>query len=238
VWWDPHALILEAPSVGGLRRDDLIAKDGDQAGMERRMGEYRSWQADRTAAVARASIPTIVSATATGLAGDRALPDAGDVDIQVVDLPRPVGRPFGPRFGSLVHATLATVPLDAAAADVLRVARTQARLLVADDAEAVAAAEAVSRALAQPLFERVRSADAAGLAWRECPILWRAPDGALVEGTADVVFGERGDLIVLDFKTDRDPSEFADQYKRQLALYCRAFAALRRKTVRGILVKL
>jgi ATP-dependent exoDNAse (exonuclease V) beta subunit len=238
VWWDPHALILDAPSVGGLRRDDLIAKDGDQAGMERRMGEYRAWQADRAAAVARAATPTIVSATATGLAGDRALPDAGDVDIQVIDLPRPSGRPFGPRFGSLVHATMATVPLDAAATDVLLVARTQARLLVADDAEAVAAAEAVSRALAQPLFERVRSANAAGLASRECPILWRAPDGALIEGTVDVVFEERGDLIVLDFKTDRDPSELADQYKRQLALYCRAFAALRRKTVRGILVRL
>ncbi len=53
VWWDPHSLVLQAPVVGGLRRDDLIAKDGDQPGVERRMGEYRAWQADRAAAVDR-----------------------------------------------------------------------------------------------------------------------------------------------------------------------------------------
>ncbi len=31
VWWDPHSLVLQAPNFGGLRRDDLIAKDGDQS---------------------------------------------------------------------------------------------------------------------------------------------------------------------------------------------------------------
>src|SRR6185436_14807867 len=28
-WWDPHALRLGAESTFGLRRDDLIVKDGD-----------------------------------------------------------------------------------------------------------------------------------------------------------------------------------------------------------------
>ncbi len=32
---------------------------------------------------------------------------------------------------------------------------------------------------------------------------------------------------MLDFKTDREPSDLKDQYERQLTLYCRAFAALR-----------
>ena len=237
-WWDPHALALTAPSAGGLRRDDLIAKDGDQAGVEKRMGEYRAWQADRVAAVARASVPGIVSATATGLAGARTLPDASGVAIEIMDLPRPAGRPFGPRFGSLVHATLATVSLDASRDEVVRVAQTQARLLVADEGEAFAAAGAVSVALADRLFDRVRAAQAAGLCARECPVLWRAPDGSLVEGTVDVVFEEAGVLTILDFKTDRDPSELGDQYQRQLALYCRAFAALRARPVKGVLVRL
>ena len=74
VWWDPHAMVLQAPNAGGLRRDDLIAKDGDQAGVDQRMGEYRAWQADRAATVARAGAPTIVSRTATELARDRTLP--------------------------------------------------------------------------------------------------------------------------------------------------------------------
>ena len=70
VWWDPHSLVLQAPNFGGLRRDDLIAKDGDQAGVDKRMGEYRAWQADRAAAVARAKAPSVVAHTATELAHD------------------------------------------------------------------------------------------------------------------------------------------------------------------------
>jgi len=49
------------------------------------------------------------------MAADRELPllDVDDVAIDVVDVPRVAGRPFGPRFGTLVHTTLATVTLDA-----------------------------------------------------------------------------------------------------------------------------
>ena len=39
--------------------------------------------------------------------------DADALRIEVVELPRVASRPFGPRFGTLVHTTLATVPLDA-----------------------------------------------------------------------------------------------------------------------------
>jgi ATP-dependent exoDNAse (exonuclease V) beta subunit len=239
VWWDPHALVLQAPNLGGLRRDDLIAKDGDQAGVEKRMGEYRAWQTDRAEVVARARTPSILSCTATELARDRLVPArADDPAIETVDLPRSAGRPFGPRFGSLVHATLATVTLDADARAVLLTARTQARLLLAGDAEVAAAAEAVSAALAHPLFERVRAASGAARCARECPVLWRAPDGSIVEGTVDIVFEEGEDLIVMDFKTDREPAELKDQYERQLTLYCRAFSALRGRRARGVLVRI
>ena len=239
VWWDPHALELRAPSVSGLRRDDLIVKDGDARGVEKRMGEYRAWQSDRAAAIARARVPSVVTHTATDLARDRDLPlPPDDLVIDTIDLEREPGRPFGPRFGSLVHATLATVALDAEADAVLQIARTHARLLLADDRDAEAAADAVTRALQHPLLARVRAADAAGRASRECPILWRAEDGSIVEGTVDVVFEEDDVLTVLDFKTDRDPSELKEQYQRQLALYCRAFATLRNRPVRGALVRL
>ena len=239
VWWDPHSLVLQAPNFGGLRRDDLIAKDGDQAGVDKRMGEYRAWQADRVAAVARAKTPSVVAHTATELAHDGALPlRADDGQIDVIDLPRPAARPFGPRFGSLVHAALATVALDADAEAVRLTARTQARLLLANDNEVDAAADAIIRALAQPLFERVRTASAAGRCARECPILWRAPDGSIVEGTVDVVFEEGDDVFVMDFKTDREPAELKDQYERQLTLYCRAFSALRSRRARGVLVRI
>ncbi len=240
VWWDPHALILDAPAPGGLRRDDLIAKDGDPAGVERRMGEYRAWQADRAAATARARVPSVMVRTATAIAQEREQQLSGMADlprVKVVEMPRAAGRPYGPRFGTLVHATLATVDLDADAGTVHRTAGTQARILLASREEVDAAAEAVTAILSGPLFDRVRSAAAAGLCLRECPILWRAPDGSLVEGTVDVVFEEDGGLTILDFKTDRGPAEMKAQYERQLALYCRAFAALRKRPVEGILVK-
>ncbi len=156
----------------------------------------------------------------------------------MIDLPRPAGRPFGPRFGSLVHATLATVALDAEVDAVRQIARTHARVLLADDGEVAAAAEAVTGVLAHPLFTRVRAASAAGRCARECPLLWRAPDGAIVEGTVDVVFEEGEMLTVLDFKTDREPSDLKDQYERQLTLYCRAFASLRGRRVSGVLVRI
>jgi ATP-dependent exoDNAse (exonuclease V) beta subunit len=239
VWWDPHSLVLQAPNLGGLRRDDLIAKDGDQAGVEKRMGEYRAWQADRASAVARAKAPSVRAHTATELAHEHVLPaPSNDEPVEVIDLPRAAARPAGPRFGSLVHATLATVPLDAHADAVRSTAQTHARLLLANGVEAAAAAEAVTRALAHPLFARVRTASAAGRCSRECPVLWRASDGSIVEGTVDVVFEEGDGLVVVDFKTDREPAELKDQYERQLTLYCRAFAALRGRRARGVLVRI
>jgi ATP-dependent exoDNAse (exonuclease V) beta subunit len=164
-------------------------------------------------------------------------PAAAPAGVTVVEMPRPAERPFGPRFGTLVHATLATVDLDADAGTVHRTAETQARILLASADEVSAAADAVSSILSRPLFDRVRAAAAKGLCSRECPILWRAPDGSLVEGTVDVVFEEDDALTILDFKTDRGPSEVKAEYERQLALYCRAFAALRKRPVAGILVK-
>jgi ATP-dependent exoDNAse (exonuclease V) beta subunit len=151
---------------------------------------------------------------------------------------RTPGRPFGPRFGSLVHATIATIPLDADAGAVLNTARTQARMLLADDHETRAAADAVTQALRHPLFDEVREAQAAGTCLRECPVLWRLPDGAILEGTVDVVYERAGTLTILDFKTDREPSDLKDQYERQLRLYCQAFASLRGRLVRGVMVSI
>lgn len=88
------------------------------------------------------------------------------------------------------------------------------------------------------LFDEVRQAQASGACLRECPVLWRLPDGTLLEGTVDVVYEQGNGLTILDFKTDREPSELKDQYERQLRLYCQAFAALRRKPVRGVLVRI
>jgi ATP-dependent helicase/nuclease subunit A len=244
VWWDPHALALEAASPLGLRRDDLIAKDVEPAVVSARLDAYRQWLADRGATIARASVPDVSVRRATELASHRPLPflDAALPQIEVVDVARSRQRPSGPLFGSLVHATLATVPLDAAETTVRRVAETQSRILLGFGAgvaeEAIAAAEVVGAVLRHPLFERVRAADAVGRCSRELPIIWQAPDGALVEGTVDLAFEDGDDLAVLDFKTGRELDADTDRYLRQVAIYCVALGSLRGRAARGIVMRI
>ena len=240
VWWDPHILALDAPASGGLRRDDLIAKDGDPSAVQARLEEFRRWKTGLDATIDRASVPSLTVRTATDLARNLPvldlLPDDGP-EVELIDLSRPAGRPYGPRFGSLVHATLATVPLDASAERVGLVARTQGRILLASDEEVAAAAEAVSGVLSHALFDRARAAGAAGRCSREVPVMWLAPDNTLVEGTVDLAFHEDNRLVVLDFKTDRELSDALDQYANQLRIYSRALASPGQE-VRAMLVKL
>ena len=249
VWWDPRVLALDAGTPFGLRRDDLIAKDGDAAGSTGRLAAYRQWEAQRTAAIADASRPSISSRTVTQMAADRELPliDADALRIEVVELPRVASRPFGPRFGTLVHTTLATVPLDADEGTVRAVAATQGRILLGSgpgvDEEVYAVVEAVTAVLRHPLFDQVRAANAAGRCYRELPLIWQAPDGTLIEGTIDLAFEEPGSsaaerrLVVLDFKTDRELDVEGERYRRQLAIYCQALVALQGGSARGILMR-
>jgi ATP-dependent exoDNAse (exonuclease V) beta subunit len=242
-------LALDAGAPFGLRRDDLIAKDGDAAGSTGRLAAYRQWEAQRTAAIADASRPSISSRTVTQMAADRELPliDADALRIEIVELPRVASRPFGPRFGTLVHTTLATVPLDADDRTVRAVAATQGRILLGSgagvDEEVYAVVEAVTAVLRHPLFDQVRAASAAGRCYRELPLIWQAPDGTLIEGTIDLAFEEPAStavdrrLVVLDFKTDRELDVEGERYRRQLAIYCRALTALQGGSARGILMR-
>jgi ATP-dependent exoDNAse (exonuclease V) beta subunit len=140
-----------------------------------------------------------------------------------------------------VHATLATVPPDAAEETVRRIAETQGRILLGlgegAGEETYAAVEVVLAVLRHPIFDAVRRADAAGRCQRELPIIWEAPDGALVEGTIDLAFDDGETLTAVDFKTDRELEADMDRYRRQLAIYCRALGALKGRPTRGILMR-
>jgi ATP-dependent exoDNAse (exonuclease V) beta subunit len=163
--------------------------------------------------------------------------------IEVLDFSQGTDRPFGPRFGSLVHATLATVPLDAAADVISRVAQAQGRILPTDGREPYgsdevrAAAEVVTSLLKAPLFDRIRQAERSGRCDRELPVTWKAPDGTLIEGTIDLAFEDLIGLTVVDFKTDRELSADLDRYRRQLTVYCQALGAIRGVPARGILAR-
>jgi ATP-dependent exoDNAse (exonuclease V) beta subunit len=245
VWWAPQSLALGAESSLGLTRDDLIVKDGNMFAVEERLQEYERWKTERSAAVAGAARPSLRIATATAWARETGGEEGASPEpvqivsrIETITIDAPSDRPSGARFGTLVHATLATVPLDAGAEAIQLIAQTQSRILGATGEELEAAVRVVGSVLAHPLLERARAASASGRCYREMPITWMAPDGILLEGAIDLAFEDDGELLVLDFKTDRELAADLEPYRRQLDVYCRALGALGRHSPRGILLKI
>jgi ATP-dependent exoDNAse (exonuclease V) beta subunit len=173
----------------------------------------------------------------------RARKDAGTADLaKKSDTIRPAdalaaARERGQRFGTLVHAILAAVDLEADVDAVRRSAALYARLLGAGEGAIPEAARAVSAALAHPLLRRAAQAARAGECRREVAITATLPDGRLLEGVADAAFYDDGTWTVLDFKTDSDLEAGIDAYRRQVALYAWAIARATGKPARGILLK-
>ena len=241
VWWDPAQLTLGVTSTFGLRRDDLIVKDGDMFAVQDRLADYERWRAGRVELVAQGRAATIRVQTATGWAAEAAQAGIDDAiaasaDIAVVAIPGADGRPRGPRFGSLVHAVLAIVPLEADEAVVRRTAEVQARLLSppAPAAEVVAAVTVVRAVLAHELMARAR---ASSRLRRETPVTWTQKDGTLIEGVLDLAFDEDGQTTVVDFKTDHELSAGEARYRAQLQKYVDAVAAATGRPARGVLFK-
>ena len=239
VWWDPSLLPLGVTSSFGLRRDDLIVKDGDMFAVEDRLADYQRWRAGRAELVAQGRTPSVRVQTATAWAAEAASAGVDEViaasaDIQVVAIPGAEGRPRGPRFGSLVHAVLAIVPLDAGEEIVRRAADVQGRLLGADAAEMTAAVHVVRAVLAHDLMARAR---ASSRLRRETPITWTLSGGTLIEGVLDLAFEEEGGTTVIDFKTDHELSAGEARYRAQVQKYVDAVAAATTQPARGVLFK-
>ena len=134
-----------------------------------------------------------------------------------------------------MHATLQTVDL-AAGGDLRAVARAQALAEGVPDREDEVRALAES-ALAAPV---VRAAVDAGRWWREVPVA-ASIDGAVLEGFVDLLVELDGELVVVDYKTDRvDEARLDDllaKYSVQGAAYALALEqALGREVGRCIFV--
>ncbi|HEY7058964.1 MAG TPA: UvrD-helicase domain-containing protein [Vicinamibacterales bacterium] len=239
-WWDPRNLRLGVSSPFGLHRDDLIVKDGDMFAVDERRQTYERWRAGRESAIAAAQRPIVRVQTATAAAAtiaqdglDTAI--AERADIRIVALPGAAGRPRGARFGTLVHAVLATVPLDAATAVVSRTAETHGRVLGAPPEEVAAAVTVAAAVLDHDLMRRVRVATNVK---RETPVSWLQEDGTLIEGVLDLCFDE-GDLTtVVDFKTDQELAAGESRYRAQLHQYVSAVTRATRRPAAGVLFRI
>ena len=239
VWWDPRALHLGASSSFGLRRDDLIVKTGDMFAVQERLAEYERWREERDETIRTGSRASMIVQTATAWAAEAAQAGLDDAQldpssIRIVALAGAADRPRGPRFGTLVHAILATVPLDADRGAIEAVASMHARIYDAAPDEVSAAVLVVESVLAHELIARARRSASVR---RETPVSWMQADGTLVEGVLDLAFEERDGIVVVDFKTDHELAAGEARYRLQLQQYVGAVARATGRTASGVLFR-
>jgi ATP-dependent exoDNAse (exonuclease V) beta subunit len=240
VWWDPLLLEGKADDGRGLRREELISKEAAPADVAADRARYDQWRASREAVQRAGARPSVTMLTATEWAADPVGRNfssaAGAVSIEDASSPTP--RPSGRRFGVLVHALLAVVPLDAGAKEVRDLAEVQARILGATDEERAAAAATVDRVMRHPILVAAHQAAGAGRACRREAPVSLVVDGVLIDGQADLAYEDTDGWVVVDFKTDVELSGAEDAYRRQVALYVEAIAKATGKPARGLLLKI
>jgi ATP-dependent exoDNAse (exonuclease V) beta subunit len=237
VWWDPHVLELGVEVSLGIKKPDLIVKDVPGAIVTFGLRTYESWRQRRDSAATAATLPSIAAQTATAWAKSQAESAPPGPAVSLIELPRDAARPGGIRFGALVHAVLATVPLHADADTIRRLVAVHGRSLGASDEEVSFASMVVSNVLAHPVLGRARAAQQNTVCRREVPLTLRTTDGALIEGVVDLAFIEDGRWQVVDFKTDEELRASAN-YNVQVSLYASALEAATGKPAAGVLMRI
>ncbi len=232
VFWDPSILELRKQEEEGLRQQKLLAQDEGGAVAAESVRRYESWKSEREAVLAQASEPSIRVTTPTERKAEGARATV-PIALERTDFPR-LERPHGKRYGILVHALLAEVPLEGDDALLEPLGRTLGRMLGASDEELAFAIRAVRAVLAHPLFDRVR---ASGDVRREVSITLREDDGTLLEGVVDLAFqDETGGFTVIDYKTDLDVEPRRVSYEAQVELYMRAISEATGAPAQGVLL--
>jgi ATP-dependent exoDNAse (exonuclease V) beta subunit len=232
VWWDPAALGLDVQEQTPLRQQRMLEADPDGTSEE----SYANWKAARDELIVSASRPSKSVRTVTALA--RAEPGEGQVEVEIVT-PADVERPGGKRFGTLVHAVLSAIDLNASPEMIHQSVSVCARQVDATNRETEAAVAAVTAALKHPLIIRAAASQNAEFR-RETPIILRRADGALVEGIVDLAFRENNSgsplWTVVDFKTGREFEANRSEYAKQVSLYATAIENATNLPTRGILL--
>ena len=224
VWWDPSKLTLNVDAGFGLRQREILAEDDGTS-----LAAYLEWEKKRGETLSGGSIPQFQVMVAS-LAAD-APPTTSQVSIEIVAAKQP--RAGGKRFGSLVHAAMRDVELNASPEDIRKIVQLNARALGAPSEEIEAAQAAVTGALAHPLLVRARAAERSH---REYPVTLKLDGGWLVEGIIDLAFVENGEWVIVDFKTDAGLEDRRAAYERQLQWYAYALAQLTGMRARACLL--
>lgn len=235
VWWDPTVLDFNVQSQARSRLTTLLTQDEETGRSQQGIRDHEAWQNERLRIRAIGEKPNWNVVTATEQSGVPTQPErATQEEVQVESSAINYERPHGPRFGTLVHAALSIVALDADRSAVADVVSIQGRILGATEEEVNAATETVINALQHPLIRRAAIATSCR---RELPIVIKLEDDLLVEGIVDLAFKEEDSWIVVDYKTDFELKGRLEEYRRQVGLYAKAIAQASGQTTRAILLR-
>ena len=112
VWWDPGTLVLDPRESVGLRQQRLLEADEGERRSSAGVEAHATWQRARADDRARGIVPSRQVTAATARAG-AAVDDVATDDVEVASAEVEPGRPHGTRFGTLVHALVSRIDLDA-----------------------------------------------------------------------------------------------------------------------------
>ena len=138
-----HPLPVGTYEVTGNKADGLWAGktqklDVHSTILKRDLDTYQNWQMRWNTARQEASHASVTFRTARDHARIASGMEGLERSVHVIDLGRDSERPSGMRFGALVHATLAAVPLNADDAQVREITSLHARILESDEQESTA----------------------------------------------------------------------------------------------------
>jgi ATP-dependent helicase/nuclease subunit A len=188
------------------------------------------WERERRERIATAAARPLTPVSATRVA-------ARDASAPVELTGSSISSESARGFGSLVHRVLEWIPFsNESNAGARAMAQALAPNFGLDADDGRRAGDVVAQVLGLPVITRARKAESV---WRELPV-WFPEGEELVEGVIDLVFEEDGELVVVDYKTDRISAEQilaqAAHHAPQLQLYGRGLARATGQRIRQRLV--
>ncbi|MBL8910209.1 MAG: UvrD-helicase domain-containing protein, partial [Archangium sp.] len=228
VWWDPKTLDLNREAPSGIEAAEALQDDSIESAKS--IAAFEEWKATRARAVLKGQKVSTEVIVARDLEPVLA---TGTIPLETTDAPRE-GRPRGRRFGELVHACLASIPLDANRLTITQSVEVLARVLGSSKREAEGAIDAVESTLRHPLVSAARSATEVR---REASIVDHLHDGRVIEGNIDLAYELNGLWQLVEFKTDDTIDEALGKYEAQTQAYVEAIAHATGKQARGVILR-
>ena len=197
--------LVEAPDLESLATPGATAKkpDARRGSTAQLINKRRAWEASRVELLARA-VKSAVRKSPSKLAGESEPSQEEPINAE---------RARAMDFGVAVHGALEAVDLQAAVAEQHKQIEQFLALAGLSDEDMRRAVEMVSSAIGSELLARARNAEQV---YRELPFT-RVLDGGLMEGKIDLLFCEKGQWVLVDYKTDARAE--VGKYAEQLRAY-------------------